>query len=68
MSSPGVDGGSIKAYTPLYDEYDYTIDEVSGTLPAELRGTVYRNGPGKMEAGGTKLGHLFAGYREEPED
>ncbi|MFA5708913.1 carotenoid oxygenase family protein [Mycolicibacterium sp.] len=61
MSSASVSGGGIKAYTPLYDEYDYPIEKVSGELPADLRGTLYRNGPGKMEAGGTKLGHLFDG-------
>ncbi|RWA20116.1 carotenoid oxygenase family protein [Mycolicibacterium brumae] len=51
----------IKTYTPLYDEYNYTIDDVEGELPEDLRGTLYRNGPGKMEAGGTPLGHLFDG-------
>jgi all-trans-8'-apo-beta-carotenal 15,15'-oxygenase len=53
--------GGISPYTPLYDEYDYDIDDVDGALPADLRGTLYRNGPGKLEAGGTPLGHLFDG-------
>lgn len=59
MTSPTAD--SISAYTPLYDEYDYVIDDVEGALPHDLRGTLYRNGPGKLEAGGTPLGHLFDG-------
>ncbi len=56
-----LDNNPFQVYSPLYDEHDYTIDEVTGELPAELRGTVYRNGPGKMEAGGTPLGHIFDG-------
>ncbi|GAA5105213.1 carotenoid oxygenase family protein [Nocardia iowensis] len=48
-------------YIPLYDEYDYDIDEVAGALPEDLRGTLYRNGPGKLDAGGQQLGHLFDG-------
>lgn len=56
-----VDNDPIQTYAPLYEEYDYTIDDVTGELPAALRGTVYRNGPGKMEAGGAPLGHIFDG-------
>jgi len=59
MTSVG--NNPIQTYTPLYEEYDYTIDESAGELPATLRGTVYRNGPGKMEAGGARLGHIFDG-------
>lgn len=49
------------AYTALYDEYDYVIDDTEGTLPADLQGTLYRNGAGKLDAGGQALGHLFDG-------
>lgn len=49
------------AYTALYDEYDYIIDDVTGALPADLQGTLYRNGAGKLDAGGQVLGHLFDG-------
>lgn len=35
--------------------------EVSGALPQELRGTLYRNGPARWEAGGFSAGHLFDG-------
>lgn len=49
------------AYTPLYDEHDYVIDDVTGALPADLQGTLYRNGAGKLDAGGQALGHLFDG-------
>lgn len=59
MTTPAA--GDFAAYTPLYDEYDYPIDEVTGALPAELQGTLYRNGAGKLDAGGQRLGHLFDG-------
>jgi all-trans-8'-apo-beta-carotenal 15,15'-oxygenase len=48
-------------FEALLDEHDYVIDEVDGKLPAGLRGTLYRNGPGKWEAGGQPLGHIFDG-------
>ncbi|MFF2554023.1 carotenoid oxygenase family protein [Nocardia sp. NPDC058058] len=59
MSDPGT--LPARDYIPLYDEFDYTVDEFEGALPEGLRGTMYRNGPGKMEAGGQALGHLFDG-------
>ncbi|HEU0037077.1 MAG TPA: carotenoid oxygenase family protein [Kofleriaceae bacterium] len=34
---------------------------VEGTLPAELRGTLYRNGPGQFEQFGTRYSHPFEG-------
>lgn len=61
MVSPSVPESSLTVYAPLYDEHDYVIDDYEGTLPAELRGTLYRNGPGKLDAGGHPLGHLFDG-------
>lgn len=56
MASP-----SITTYAPLYDEYDYVVDDYAGELPDDLHGTLYRNGPGKLDAGGQQLGHLFDG-------
>ncbi|KAL6075485.1 Dioxygenase [Balamuthia mandrillaris] len=38
------------------EEFDYEL-EVEGELPAELRGTLYRNGPGLLEVYGTPLVH-----------
>lgn len=46
MASP-----RVTAYAPLYDEFDYVIDDYDGELPADLHGTLYRNGPGKLDAG-----------------
>lgn len=51
----------VPLYTPLYDEYDYVVSDHQGQLPQELQGTLYRNGPGKLDAGGQQLGHLFDG-------
>jgi all-trans-8'-apo-beta-carotenal 15,15'-oxygenase len=43
------------------DEHDYVVDEIEGTLPEGLVGTLYRNGPGKNEVGGKPYAHLFDG-------
>ena len=32
-----------------------------GTVPAELQGTLYRNGPGRLERGGQRVHHPFDG-------
>lgn len=34
---------------------------ISGEIPASLRGTFYQNGPGLLERGNQRLGHLFGG-------
>ncbi len=34
---------------------------VSGKIPAGLRGSLYRNGPGRLERGGMRVGHWFDG-------
>ncbi|MDB9303839.1 carotenoid oxygenase family protein [Nodularia spumigena CS-591/12] len=34
---------------------------LSGQLPEGLRGTLYRNGPGRLERGGIPMGHWFDG-------
>lgn len=45
----------------LTQEYDYWIDDVEGTVPTDLVGTLYRNGPGLLERGGVPLAHPFDG-------
>ena len=45
----------------LDQEYSYWIDEVDGKVPADLRGTFFRNGPGRQTIGGTRYGHWFDG-------
>lgn len=61
MTNTDEAGRDFAAYTPLYEEYDYLIDDTEGALPAHLEGTLYRNGAGKLDAGGQTLGHLFDG-------
>ncbi len=34
---------------------------LSGTLPADLAGSLYRNGPGRLERGRARVGHWFDG-------
>lgn len=43
-------------------EFDLTpLSVLSGAIPAGLRGTLYRNGPGRLERGGKRVGHWFDG-------
>ncbi len=50
-----------KGYQSLTQEYDYWIDEITGEIPAELSGTLFRNGPGLLEVGGQPVHHPFDG-------
>ncbi len=45
----------------LDEEHDYRIDDIDGEVPANLRGTFFRNGPGRQRIGGEKYGHWFDG-------
>jgi all-trans-8'-apo-beta-carotenal 15,15'-oxygenase len=40
---------------------DYEIDEVEGTLPSDLQGTLYRNGPGKFGIHPHRVAHVLDG-------
>ncbi|MCV7281632.1 carotenoid oxygenase family protein [Mycolicibacterium flavescens] len=56
------DLSSLGVSEPQPVEHDYRIDEIDGTIPAELRGTLYRDGPGRWEDyTGRPLHHLFDG-------
>jgi all-trans-8'-apo-beta-carotenal 15,15'-oxygenase len=50
-----------KGYESQYNEYDYAIEEITGTIPADLNGTLYRNGPGLLDIGGVPIQHPFDG-------
>jgi all-trans-8'-apo-beta-carotenal 15,15'-oxygenase len=50
-----------RVYEALEDEHDYEIDDVRGALPDGLRGTLYRNGPGRWQVGESLLDHIFDG-------
>jgi all-trans-8'-apo-beta-carotenal 15,15'-oxygenase len=51
----------LRGYTSLTEERDYWIDDIEGNLPADLCGTLYRNGPGLLERGGQSVQHPFDG-------
>ncbi len=40
---------------------DVPVEAARGSLPPELRGTLYRNGPGRLERGGQWVHHPFDG-------
>ncbi len=50
-----------QGYTSLKQEYDYWIDDIAGEIPAELTGTLFRNGPGLLDVAGQPIHHPFDG-------
>ncbi|MBV8882437.1 MAG: carotenoid oxygenase family protein [Chroococcidiopsidaceae cyanobacterium CP_BM_RX_35] len=51
-----------KAITQPAAEFPLTpLPILSGQVPAGLRGSLYRNGPGRLERGGARVGHWFDG-------
>ncbi|MEG3437218.1 carotenoid oxygenase family protein [Pannus brasiliensis CCIBt3594] len=50
-----------RGYESQPDEYDYPVGEIEGQIPVELRGTLFRNGPGLLDIGGTPIAHPFDG-------
>lgn len=46
---------TAKGFTPT------PLPILSGTIPEGLRGSLYRNGPGRLERGGIRVGHWFDG-------
>lgn len=51
----------LRGYTSLTEERDDRLTDVEGALPRDLRGTLYRNGPGLLERGGQSVQHPFDG-------
>ncbi|WP_310427936.1 carotenoid oxygenase family protein [Chamaesiphon sp. VAR_48_metabat_135_sub] len=51
-----------KAIARPGEEFALTpLSIVSGAIPAGLQGTLYRNGPGRLDRGGKHVGHWFDG-------
>ena len=50
-----------KALAQPAAEFPLTPLPISGEIPLGLRGTLYRNGPGRLERGGMRVGHWFDG-------
>ena len=51
-----------KAIAKPATEFSLTqLSPISGTIPENLKGSLYRNGPGRLERGGVQVGHWFDG-------
>ncbi|MEM7017926.1 MAG: carotenoid oxygenase family protein, partial [Pseudomonadota bacterium] len=48
-------------HEPLNEELSYWVDDIEGTLPKNLTGTFFRNGPGRLKVGNDQFGHWFDG-------
>ncbi|MFB8788412.1 MAG: carotenoid oxygenase family protein [Potamolinea sp.] len=61
-SKPSTTKTWAKAIAQPAKEFPITpLPILSGKLPEGLRGTLYRNGPGRLERGGVPVGHWFDG-------
>ncbi len=49
------------AHQTVKEETDSDLAVVEGTIPSTLRGTLFRNGPGRFERGGVPYQHIFDG-------
>jgi carotenoid cleavage dioxygenase-like enzyme len=51
-----------KAIAKPASEFPLTqLSTISGSIPENLKGSLYRNGPGRLERGGVQVGHWFDG-------
>lgn len=50
-----------RGYRSLKQESSYWIDDIDGTIPPELTGTLFRNGPGLLDVNGQPIHHPFDG-------
>jgi len=51
-----------RAITTTATEFDSTsLPIISGAIPSGLRGSLYRNGPARLERNGQRMGHWFDG-------
>jgi all-trans-8'-apo-beta-carotenal 15,15'-oxygenase len=50
-----------KGYESQPNEYSYWVDDIEGEIPTDLKGTLFRNGPGLLDIQGTPVKHPFDG-------
>jgi all-trans-8'-apo-beta-carotenal 15,15'-oxygenase len=50
-----------QGYLSQEQEEAYWVEQMDGTIPAELEGTLFRNGPGRLDVKGQPFGHPFDG-------
>lgn len=48
-------------YRSQPEEFSYEIDQIEGEIPADLEGTLFRNGPGLLDINGYPVKHPFDG-------
>ncbi len=62
-SGPDVDLApvAVRAFQPVESEVDVSLAAEEGGVPADLRGVLYRNGPGSLVVGDTPQRHPFDG-------
>ncbi|NJL47534.1 MAG: Apocarotenoid-15,15'-oxygenase [Leptolyngbyaceae cyanobacterium SM2_5_2] len=48
-------------YRSQSQEYSYWISDIDGTIPPDLEGTLFRNGPGLLDVAGHPVKHPFDG-------
>ena len=46
-----------QGYRSQKQEYDYQITEIEGQIPAQLTGTLFRNGPGMLDINDVSVRH-----------
>jgi all-trans-8'-apo-beta-carotenal 15,15'-oxygenase len=50
-----------RGYESLTTEYSYAIENIEGEIPHGLEGTLFRNGPGRLDVNGEYFHHPFDG-------
>ncbi|NJN30648.1 MAG: Apocarotenoid-15,15'-oxygenase [Synechococcales cyanobacterium RM1_1_8] len=50
-----------RGYQTQPQETSYWVEDIQGEIPASLRGTLFRNGPGTLDVGGQRFHHPFDG-------
>lgn len=48
-------------FRTMTQEYSYWCEDIEGKIPQDIRGTFFRNGPGRIQIGNDKFGHWFDG-------
>jgi all-trans-8'-apo-beta-carotenal 15,15'-oxygenase len=48
-------------YRTQPQEFAYWIEDITGQIPQDLTGTLFRNGPGRLDRGGQRYHHPFDG-------
>ncbi len=62
VSQPSTTKAWAKAIAQPAVEFPPTpLPVLAGQIPVSLRGSLYRNGPGRLERGGIRVGHWFDG-------